>query len=315
MASDATLVTTHSAPVAQSGVSWYGCVGELLDTLHQGTLTPASITNVTVSRDGARVAVRDEQLGRVLIADLTGGAVTPVGLDSARVLGFPTWSPDGIEMALSGNTGDGNYLYVQSILSSEMHKRLSPESPAYPNDWSRDGRYLVYHRIDDETRRDLYYLERRPDGSFSEPIALLTTPEDESLGRFSPDGSLLAYVKTEGGVPHIYVQSFPESDFRKKVSTSNGSQPRWSPLGDGLFYVASDTLMSISAKGREFGTPRKLFSNPALVRPDLGTTRYDVSPDGQRFIMLSPAEGSGESAGGFRVWQNWYERFREDQER
>jgi hypothetical protein len=41
-----------------------------------------------------------------------------------------------------------------------------------------------------------------------------------------------------------------------------------------------------------------------------GERRYDVAPDGQRFIVVSPSLESGGTPAAIRVTENWFEEFR-----
>ena len=99
------------------------------------------------------------------------------------------------------------------------------------SDWSRDGKYLLYHTVDPETGFDLWYLEGNEDGSGWEPHPFLQTPFNEHAAKFSPDGRYVAYVSNESGQNEIYVRPFPEGEGKSTVSSNGGRQPRWSRDG------------------------------------------------------------------------------------
>jgi hypothetical protein len=136
------------------------------------------------------------------------------------------------------------------------------------------------------------------------PFPYLATPFDETQGKFSPDGHWVVYASSESGTKEIYVQPFPLSTGGKwPISNGGGSQPRWSHDGKELFYFTPDnTLMavSVSANGATFqpGVPKPLFRAPILGGTGGGAGvawRWDVTPDGQRFLMntaLDEATGS-----------------------
>ena len=59
---------------------------------------------------------------------------------------------------------------------------------------------------DPETGNDLWYLERKEDGSGWEPHPFLQTPSTAVVPRLSPDGRYVAYVSDESGQNEVYVQ-------------------------------------------------------------------------------------------------------------
>jgi dipeptidyl aminopeptidase/acylaminoacyl peptidase len=114
----------------------------------------------------------------------------------------------------------------------------------------------------------------------------LSEPSTPSL---SPDGRWLAYASDESGAFEVYVQPFPDSQVKRLVSRGGGAEPRWRADGRQLFYVSSDRRLMVVpttiGPAFEAGTPAMLFE--MNVR-DLGfpfMKRYDVMPDGQRFVV------------------------------
>jgi hypothetical protein len=137
-----------------------------------------------------------------------------------------------------------------------------------------------------------------------QPEPFLETPFSEVRGHFSPDGKWVAYASNESGRLEVYVQSFPAGGKKQQISTSGGDNPRWRRDGSELYYVAGDrSLMAVAMKAGttiEIGTPTVLF------RPDWPTqwTEYDVTADGQRFLIDSRSEDEISS---FVVVLNWAE--------
>ena len=151
-------------------------------------------------------------------------------------------------------------------------------------------------------------------------MTFLSTPANEGLPQLSPDGRFLAYQSDESGRNEIYVQPFPNGAGKWQVSGNGGGQIRWSSDGSELFYAEGSTLMAVSVsteQGFTLGQPQMLFASPDLALATGGGRSYDVSADGQRFVMgASVQEGDdGEAAPtSIRIVQNWYEEFR-DRER
>ncbi len=109
----------------------------------------------------------------------------------------------------------------------------------------------------------------------------------------------------------MFVRPFPGGSGKTQVTSSGGTQPRWSRDGKELFYVENDTLVAVevtTAPEFSMGAETRLFSSPNLVLP-WPVPYYDVSADGQRFVLIEPVGGPKPPV--IRVVQNWFEEFRE----
>jgi Tol biopolymer transport system component len=107
--------------------------------------------------------------------------------------------------------------------------------------------------------------------------------------RFSPDGRWLAYVSDESGKEEIYAETFPPGGSKWQVSVDGGTNPKWSRDGRELFFLSPDsTMMAVAfqagARAVELSVPRRLFEVPR------GSSDYDVSADGQRFLVRAEIE-------------------------
>jgi Tol biopolymer transport system component len=141
----------------------------------------------------------------------------------------------------------------------------------------------------------------------------LQTPFNESSPRFSPDGHLLAYVSDESGQFEIYVQPYPGPGGKWQISTDGGAEPVWNPNGRELFYRSGDKMMAVGiATQPSFvaGKPRMLFQGPYVRNTPPNTIPfYDVSPDGQRFLMLKPSDQAAAPTQ-IDVVLNWFEELK-----
>ena len=111
------------------------------------------------------------------------------------------------------------------------------------NDWSRDGRSLLYGEIDPKTKFDLWVLAMDGASGPRKPVPLLRTAFDERNGKFSADGRWVAYESNESGRYEIYVLPFPASTAgggKSMVSRAGGTQPHWRADGREIYYLASD---------------------------------------------------------------------------
>ena len=199
------------------------------------------------------------------------------------------WSPDGHRIAYH----DSSQTRLLTIGADGDRQQTVMESKGlvYINDWSSDGRFLMYTESSPTTSYDLWLLPTTEGGK---PVPLLVTPFDESHGQFSPDGPWIAYTSNESGQQEIYVRTVTGKG-STRVSTSGGSFSRWRKDGRELFYRSLDgRLMAVSVvsagDGLKFGTPVSLLP---IVEP-LGTFAYpyDVAPDGQKILALTPSSGA-----------------------
>ena len=130
-------------------------------------------------------------------------------------------------------------------------------------------------------------------------------------GQVSPDGRWIAYVSNESGAYQVYVQPFPATGRKWLVSTGSGSHPLWTGNGRELFYLAAEgRVMSVDVTsdsgGLTFSSPRALLRIP--VRLGVPYYDYDVTSDGQRFLVLAPAAGSTPEP--LSVLVNWHAALR-----
>jgi dipeptidyl aminopeptidase/acylaminoacyl peptidase len=176
-----------------------------------------------------------------------------------------------------------------------------------PNSWSPDGQLLAFIVVNPTTGRDIWVLR------FSDRKAqpFLQTPLNETAPRFSPDGRWLAYVSSdESGRDEIYVQPYPGTG-KWQISTEGGTEPLWNRNGRELFYRSGDKMMGVEITTQpEFsaGTPKALFEGRYQPSPILNN--YDVSPDGQRFLMLKPSETREAAPTQINVVLNWFEELK-----
>ena len=142
---------------------------------------------------------------------------------------------------------------------------------------------------------------------------LLETEFDEDEPTLSPNGRWLAYTSNESGLNEIYVQPFPNLDEGKwRVSTNGGESPVWSPEGQELFFWLPNTGLMASRVETEptfsSGTPERLFDTTGY-RLSGSSRRYDISPEGERFVMVlsDGARATGDNSFvGLIFVENWF---------
>ena len=199
---------------------------------------------------------------------------------------MPVWSPDGTRILHNA----GNSIVVRSATGSGDAETLVPRT-AFPTAWSADGRFIFYTERGVKTRMDIWALPLFGD---KKEYQLLNSGFDEQNPQLSPDGRWLAYTSDETGNSEVYVKSFSADGKlgpdKKLISTSGGRLPLWRRDGSELFFIASDgTMMAATVKsgGTEFqaDAPKPLFKTRTLSLEGAIFHEYDVSHDGQRFLI------------------------------
>jgi len=236
--------------------------------------------------------------------DATGENATRFTFDSAND-SFPIWSPDGSRIVWA-STRLGTFRLYQKAASGAGLDALLLESDddAIPNDWSQDGRLIIYSGPDPKTRFDVRVLPLAGD---RKPFSFNPTPAGESAAKLSPDGRWIAYTSSESGSSEVYVQSFPSGGGKRQVSTSGGVGPLWRGDGEELFYYAPDgNLMAVTVRSGatfEAGAPLKLFGFRSGSTTIVTLPPYAVTADGQRFLTNAIVEAS--VAAPLTVMMNW----------
>jgi serine/threonine protein kinase len=268
---------------------------------------PGSRLNVALAPDGDRVAetrIQGATKG-VWITDLLRGGESrftssPGGQDHA------IWSPDGRQIVFAA-AGEGS---VQDLYLAEPGSRTQAQligksdSSKYPTDWTGD--YILYTEL--KNSADVWVLPR----STGKPFPFLNTPSYETFARVSPDGRWVAYASNESGAPQVYVQPFPNGGKKVMVSITSGTEPHWRGDGRELFYVTPDPVAiwavdvpATNATDFKAGVPHKLFDVSGLYTPGLSVATYDVTRDGQRFLLNTGNTNTSFADRPIRVVVNW----------
>src|SRR5262249_3281535 len=220
------------------------------------------------------------------------------------------WSPDGSRVVFQSNRkGVFNLYWKLSSGAGGDDLLLESDQGKIPNDWSSDGRFVLFRSNDPQTGYDLWVL---PISGDKKPFPFLKTPFEERDGQFSPDGKWIAYQSNESGRFEIYVQPFAGPGGKFQISSNGGAQPRWNKNGKEIFYVSLDSKMmatpvrlSPDGKSLETGAPAALFPVRIVGGPLLGFNKqqYAVSSDGQRFLVNLAADE--DAASPITVIYNW----------
>jgi Tol biopolymer transport system component len=255
---------------------------------------PGRYLEPAVSPDGRQVAVTRAGSG--------GGDIRVIDRDRNITMDFaasaadersPVWSPDGKWIAFAAARRGPADLYRKGAAGTGTEELLlHSNEPKTANDWSRDGKYLLFTTVSPATGADLWALSI----ATGKAETVSQTDRAEGQGQFSPGTDLVAFSATEGGVTDIYVQPFPEATRRWKVSNGGGVEPRWRGDGTELFYRSlTGRLMSVPvarSPALSLGVPRPAFDTAIDVRVVgaggmTGNPSWIPDGDGTRFIALT----------------------------
>ena len=273
----------YRASAGQTQLVWLDRTGRPERTV--GQADDAQMHLYHLSRDGRVAAVTRTIAGNTNVWLLDTERGTPRRLtfdvnDNDAIL-----SSDGTRAVHQANgPRDGSVVFERRSDGTGGEIRLLEESLTewhHPQDWSADGRFIAY-AVTTTTDIDLRVLSLSGErASFD----IARTSFAELNPRFSPDSHWVAYESTETGRLEIYAQSFPGPGPKVQISEGGGTLPRWRRDGRELFYLAPDRRLmavSVSQSGSrlETGPPRALFTLST-------TSRYEPSPDGQRFLVTA----------------------------
>ncbi|PYU28103.1 MAG: hypothetical protein DMG32_03690 [Acidobacteria bacterium] len=261
-----------------------------------------------VSPDGKRVAAGIEEAdSQIWLYELGRDTLTRLTFEGNGNID-PVWTPDGKRIVFKGTS---NRLFWQPADGSGGAEALTSSELAgnnVPGSFSPDGQVLTFVEINPNTGYDIYTLPLK-DGK---PQPFVRTPSLETAPRFSPDGHFMAYASDESGRVEIYVRPYPGPGGKWQISTDGGSEPVWNPKGRELFYRSGNKMMAVDVTTQpsfSAGRPKMLFEGPYVPTPR-SFPDYDVSPDGQRFLMLKTSEQAQASAQ-INVVLNWFEELKQ----
>jgi serine/threonine protein kinase/Tol biopolymer transport system component len=263
-----------------------------------------------LSPDGGRVAVSiEEQDTQSWLYDVSRETLTRFTFGGSTNYDA-IWTPDGKRIAFQSNReGPVNIFWQLADGSGGLERLTTSDSLQAPTSWSPDGQLIAFVEINPITGYDIWVL--RMGDRKAQPF--LQTPFLESSPRFSPDGRWLAYVSDESGPREIYVQPYPGPGGKWQISTEGGTEPVWNPNGRELFYRRGGKMMAVEITTQPsfaVGKPKLLFEGPYLPTPAT-FSNYDVSPDGQRFLMLKPVEQAQAAPTQINVVLNWFEELKQ----
>jgi Tol biopolymer transport system component len=304
----------RTGPGQDLQLTWFDRQGKVLGTVGE----PGRYNFLALSPDARRAVTSriDPQSGNsdLWLTDLTNGASTRLTFDRATGVRSAAWSPDGSKIIFLSNRDGAPGLYQKATNGAGGDELLFKGEGLAVNQWSRDGRFVIFGMGDPKTGNDLWLM---PIGGEQKPIGWNRAAFSETGGRISPDGRWAAYRSNESGANEVYVQPFsPTADSGTSASAgkwmvSRGSlgMARWRDDSKELYYLTTDArVMSVAvstASTFQAGPPAFLFQVPAIFLRGAAFpgTLADVTADGKQFLFAMPVAQSGREE--FTVVLNW----------
>jgi len=228
----------------------------------------------------------------------------------------PVWSADGSMLAFSSRR-DGPYaIYVKNTNGAAPEERIQQaEVMDRPCDWSPDGRWLMYAtRRSGSGTTSLWTVENPLEPAKRKAAPYLQDGSNVTQGQFSPGPSSgprwVAYTSDESKRGYeVFVQSFPAGTGKFQISRGGGTQPRWRRDGKELFYVDPEgRIMGVdvnTSPSFSAGVPHVLADTKGVLTTAQYTYRYDVTPDGQRFLINAITMDDSKAQQPIYVVLNW----------
>jgi serine/threonine-protein kinase len=278
-------------------------------------LPPRSYLNPRLSPDGKQLAVEVEGPNHDFYTyDFARGVMSRITNDG--ISHAPIWSPDGRRFVFrSWKGGMMSLAWMPADRSGPEESLL--EYPAWHSaaSISPDGKYLSF----DQVERGVFGIWMLPLTGDRKPVPFLRSKSQTGAGKFSPDGKWIVYCSMESGKAEVYVQSWPGPGPKIQISSEGGTDPLWRHNGKEIFYRKGSKMLAVPVNTHgsfQAGKPQLLWEGEYTegLSSSCGVkgatnTGYDVSPDGQRFVMIKDEDQNTFSTK-IVVVMNWVEELK-----
>jgi Tol biopolymer transport system component len=248
-------------------------------------IPPSGYIDPAVSPDGKRIAIALQYMNaqQLAVYDRDRGVLMRIVATNGSLSNAPVWTPDGKDLLFDSVGASQKRGIYRVAADGSSPPQLVHETTISSHVTSVEGGHAAVMVNDPVTSADLWLLSL---GAQSDMHAFKQTSATERQGTLSPDGRWMAYVSNESGRSEIYVEPVPGPGGRWQISTSGGEQPRWVRNGREIVYRNGTKMMSSAVQIQPAfaaAKPVELFDR----KFDRGgaVTGYDVTPDGQTFVM------------------------------
>lgn len=267
--------------VNNSTLTWVDRTGKPLQTIGH-PFTPFRNETIRLSPDDSQaiVPITGPRGTDLWIADLKRDTFSR---STFKLSVTGVWSPDGRKVLWTDEKGNR---YLRPADGSGQDELLFTDQGGYITDWSPDGKLLA---IGEDPRPHILEIWLVSIEGNHKPYPFIQAEQGTYWGQFSPDNRWMAYTADQVRPPaQIFVDAVPPRKGHWQITTGGGDWPIWRRDGKELFYLEGTKLMAVPIRltetAVEAGKPQALF--------DVPHTRFQVSRDGQRFLIAMRAESS-----------------------
>jgi Tol biopolymer transport system component len=293
------IVLTSPSGARARELTWFDMSGTRTGTMGEA----GDLWQVRLSPDDQYAAVTHmapllRTLDIALVPAAAGAATQPLTLALAADTD-PVWSPDGRSVAFRSLQTGRPAIYVKRAHDRDAEDETVAEGDAAPTDWR--GTNIVVHAIEATATRDINVI----DHARHTKTTLVKSSFNDTDGRWSPDGTWLAYVSDESGRPDIYANRRDGS--RVRVSFAGGSKPHWSRDGQSIFFLRGSAIMRATLTN----------SSPASFAPAVpvldasGIRDFDVAHRRDALLAIVPVNSS--SSAPVSALVDWQSRVQQNQ--
>jgi Tol biopolymer transport system component len=279
--------------VSASGTMVYAstsAVSRLVWVSRAGVEQPANdvlraYSSPRLSPDGTRVVV---SAGSLWLQDLARATFTRLSQRDDGANAFPLWSEDG--QRVYARSGRGLTVFEAD---GSGRSRVIPTTSDRDYPAGMAGDTIIVQRSSPDTSFDIFAISLKDPSNVR---TLVKTPAYEGGGQLSPDGKWLSYISNESGRNEVYVRPYSGPDRRWPVSTQGGTQATWNRNGKEIFYREGNRMMAVAVSGTSdltLSQPQLLFERRYAFGAGITVANYDLSKDGQRFLMVKDEAGAG----------------------
>jgi serine/threonine-protein kinase len=304
VARNGTLVYVPGGLVGELGGEFSGAPRTVVWVNRQGQEEPLNLpartySIVRLSPEGKRAVFEiDDQEDDIWTADLTrirpplSRLTTDPDQDSR-----PVWTPDGRHIIFTSSRSGIQNLYWRAADGTGSDEPLTTSPDIQIASAVTPDRKLLIVEVVPGLRGELMSLDldaRAPAGATTrEARNLFSSPFIENNPEPSPDGRWIAYSSDASGTNEIYVRPFPNvNDGLTQVSSGGGSRPVW--RGKELFFLDHDNILTsvhVDTKGSTFSAGKAVQVLKTAYFSGTPQRPYDVTADGQRFLMIKDSSG------------------------
>jgi eukaryotic-like serine/threonine-protein kinase len=269
-----------------------------------------SFNSARVSPNGDTIVYDVQRPNRhfdVWTYDLNRGIPTRLTFKGTNL--FPIWSPDGKRLVYSSPIDGHLNLYMINADGSGAPERLTiTPYDQFPSSWTKHGNLIAFAENHEEGTQ----IRVLPVDGDRQPKPFLASHVNSFWPTFSPDGHWIAYVSSESGTNEVYVQPYPPSGEKHRISTQVGVEPAWSPDGRELWYrnMNSTKFWSVRITGLNpfrAETPRLAFEAEDY-RSTMPVRAWDIV--GDRFLLLKSGDPKIKPVTQLEVVLNWTEELK-----